>query len=70
VLLLLAAGVLASAGPLYYLGVILAAVLVVYERRLIAIASNLFVLNERIFVTNMAFSVVFLGTTVVSFLAR
>jgi 4-hydroxybenzoate polyprenyltransferase len=70
VVLLLAAGVLAQAAPVYYLGVALAALLVVYERRLIAIASNLFVLNERIFVTNMAFSVVFLGTTVVSFLTR
>jgi 4-hydroxybenzoate polyprenyltransferase len=70
VMLLLGAGVLAQATPVYYLGVLLAALLVVYERRLIAIASNLFVLNERIFVTNMAFSVVFLGTTVLSFLAR
>jgi len=70
VVLLLGAGVLAQAAPAYYLGVALAALLVVYERRLIAIASNLFVLNERIFVTNMAFSVVFLGTTVVSFLTR
>jgi 4-hydroxybenzoate polyprenyltransferase len=70
VVLLLGAGVLAQATPVYYLGVALAALLVVYERRLIAIASNLFVLNERIFVTNMAFSVVFLGTTVVSFLTR
>jgi len=67
---LLGAGVLAHAAPVYYLGVALAALLVVYERRLIAIASNLFVLNERIFVTNMAFSVVFLGTTVLSFLRR
>jgi hypothetical protein len=67
---LLGAGFLAQAAPIYYAGVGLAALLVIYERRLIALAGNVFVMNERIFVTNMAFSVVFLGTTVLSFLSR
>jgi 4-hydroxybenzoate polyprenyltransferase len=70
-LALLAAGVLAHAEFIYYAGVALAAVLVVYEERLIAFAKDIFVLNDRIFVTNMAFSVAFLGTTLASFvLAR
>jgi 4-hydroxybenzoate polyprenyltransferase len=64
---LLGAGVLAHAGPLYYAGVALAAVLVVYEERLVAFAKDIFVLNDRIFVTNMVFSVAFLGTTLASF---
>ncbi len=65
------AGILAHAGALYYAGVGLAALLVVYEERLIAIAKDIFVLNDRIFLTNMAFSVAFLGTTLASFvLAR
>jgi 4-hydroxybenzoate polyprenyltransferase len=67
---LLGAGVLAHAPPLYYAGVALAIALVVYEERLIALAKDLFVLNDRIFITNMAFSVAFLGTTLVSFLIR
>jgi len=66
-LALLAAGILARAGFLYYAGVALAAILVVYEERLIAIAKDIFALNDRIFVTNMAFSVAFLGTTLASF---
>ena len=66
-LALLAAGILARAGFLYFAGVALAALLVVYEERLIAIAKDIFALNDRIFVTNMAFSVAFLGTTLASF---
>lgn len=66
-LALLAAGILAHAGFIYYAGVALAASLVVYEERLIAFAKDIFVLNDRIFVTNMAFSVAFLGTTLASF---
>jgi 4-hydroxybenzoate polyprenyltransferase len=69
-LALLGAGLLAQAGTIYYVGVALAAVLTIYEERLIALAQDVFALNDRIFVTNMAFSVVFLGTTLVSFLAR
>ena len=69
-LALLGAGVLAGAGTIYYLGVALALGVTVYERRLIALAQDVFVLNERIFTTNMAFSVAFLGTTLVSYVAR
>ena len=65
---LFGAGLLARAGFLYYAGVALAAMLVVYEERVIALAKDFFVLNERIFVTNMAFSVAFLGTTLASFM--
>ena len=65
---LLAAGLIARAAPVYYTGVVLAAVLVVYEERLIAMAKDIFVLNDRIFVTNMLFSVAFLGTTLASFM--
>ena len=61
------AGILAHAGPLYSIGVALAVALVVYEERLIALAKNVFVLNDRVFVTNMAFSVIFLATTVAGF---
>jgi len=69
-LALLGAGLLAGASIVYYLGVALAAALVIYEERLIAIAKDVFALNDRIFVTNMAFSVLFLGTTLVSYLSR
>ncbi|GAC1546874.1 MAG: putative 4-hydroxybenzoate polyprenyltransferase [Candidatus Velthaea sp.] len=69
-LALLGAGILAHAGAVYYAGVALAAALVIYEERLIAIAKDMFALNDRIFVTNMAFSVLFLGTTLASYLAR
>jgi 4-hydroxybenzoate polyprenyltransferase len=66
-LALLGAGLLAHAGFIYLIGVALAALLVIYEERLIAFAKDIFVLNDRIFVTNMAFSVAFLGTTLASF---
>ncbi|GAC1402767.1 MAG: putative 4-hydroxybenzoate polyprenyltransferase [Candidatus Velthaea sp.] len=69
-LALLGAGILAHAGAVYYAGVALAAVLVIYEKRLIALAKDMFALNDRIFVTNMAFSVLFLGTTLASYLGR
>ena len=64
---LLGAGILAHAGSFYYAGVALAAILVIYEERLIALAKDIFVLNDRIFIMNMAFSVAFLGTTLASF---
>ena len=67
VLLLALAGVLAQVGPVYYAGVALAALLAWYENRLFGISKNLFVLNERVFVSNMAFSVSFLVTTVGGF---
>jgi 4-hydroxybenzoate polyprenyltransferase len=67
-LLLLAwAGWLAQAPWPYYAGVAAALVLVVYEDGLFRSGANLFVINERVFISNMAFSVVFLGTTVASF---
>lgn len=69
-LALLAVGIFAHAAPVYYAGVGLAAILTAYEERLIAIAKDIFVLNERIFMTNMAFSIAFLGTTLASYVAR
>jgi 4-hydroxybenzoate polyprenyltransferase len=66
-LALLGVGILAHAGPIYYAGVALAAVLVIYEERLIATAKDVFAMNDRIFVTNMTFSVAFLATTLTSF---
>jgi 4-hydroxybenzoate polyprenyltransferase len=66
--LLAGAGMLAGAGGAYYLGVISVAGLILYEEYLFRSGANLFVINERVFVSNMAFSVVFLGTTVASFL--
>ena len=70
VLLLAAAGLLAHAGSLYYAGVAAAVVLTVYENRLYGLAENVFVLNERIFISNMAFSIVFLAATVGGFVLR
>jgi 4-hydroxybenzoate polyprenyltransferase len=67
--LLAGAGLAAHAGGLYYAGVLAAAGLVLYEERLLRVAENVFVLNERVFISNMAFSVVFLGTTVASYAA-
>ena len=69
-LALLGAGILAHAGWLYYAGVALAVAVTVYEERLIALAKDVFVLNDRVFLTNMAFSVGFLGTTLASYVAR
>jgi 4-hydroxybenzoate polyprenyltransferase len=66
-LALLGAGVLAGAGLAYYLGVALAVGVTLYEKRLIALAKDVFALNDRVFLTNMAFSVAFLATTLVSF---
>jgi 4-hydroxybenzoate polyprenyltransferase len=69
-LALLGAGYLAQAGWLYYAGVALAAAVTFYEERLIAFAKDVFVLNDRVFLTNMAFSVAFLATTLASYVAR
>ena len=66
-LALAATGLLAHAGWIYYAGVVAAAALVLYEERLFHSAANVFVLNERIFIANMGFSVVFLGTTLASY---
>jgi len=66
-LALLGAGVLAHAGWPYDVGVALAVGVTLYEERLIAFARDVFALNERVFLTNMAFSVAFLATTVASY---
>jgi 4-hydroxybenzoate polyprenyltransferase len=65
--LLAAAGALAAAGPYYYVGVALALVLTWYENRSFDAAKNVYVLNERVFVSNMAFSIAFLLTTYAGF---
>jgi 4-hydroxybenzoate polyprenyltransferase len=58
------AGLLAGAGPAYFLGVLSVAALIIYEEHLFRSGANLFVINERIFISNMTFSVFFLITTV------
>lgn len=63
------AGIAAGAGWTYYAGVAAAVALVVYERRLLVRSPNVFALNERVFLANMAFSVVFLATTAAGYLA-
>ncbi len=70
VLLLALAGILAHAGWLYYAGVAAAIALTVYEDRLYGLAENVFVLNERIFISNMIFSIVFLAATLGGFVVH
>lgn len=70
VVVLTIAGALAGAGAMYFAGVALAAFLVIYEGRLIALASNIFALNDRVLVTNMAFSVAFLATTLLAYTVK
>lgn len=65
--LLAGAGVLAHAAWPYAIGIAAATALLVYEDRLFTSAPNVFVLNERIFTANMAFSVVFLLTVIAGF---
>ena len=65
--MLAGAGVLAHAAWPYAIGVAAAAALLAYEDRLFGAAENVFVLNERIFTANMAFSVVFLVTVIAGF---
>ncbi len=65
--LLAGAGVLARAAWPYGLGLAAAIALVAYEERSFGAAENVYVLNERIFTSNMAFSVVFLLTVVAGF---
>ena len=57
------AGITARAPWPYALGLLAAIALVIYERRLIARVGDAFALNARIFTVNMAFSLVFLTTT-------
>ena len=61
--LLAGAGMLDAAGPPYYLGIAALAILILYEEYLFRSGANLFVINERVFLSNMTFSVVFLLTT-------
>jgi 4-hydroxybenzoate polyprenyltransferase len=68
--LLAAAGALAQAAWPYFIGVLVALGLVLYEDRLFNRAENLFVLNERVFTANMGFSVIFLATTLAGFSLR
>lgn len=70
VLVLWSAGALSGAGAPYFAGVALAAILVIYESRLIGAASNIFTLNDRVLTTNMAFSVAFLATTLLAYLGE
>ena len=64
---LVIAGILASVGPLYYAGAAFGVALAIYEMRLIDRAENIFVLNERVFIGNMVFSLAFLSTTYAGF---
>ena len=68
--LLAVAGVLSAVGPLYYSGVLFALALAFYENRLFDRAANVFVLNERVFVSNMIFSGAFLAATYAGFVWR
>jgi 4-hydroxybenzoate polyprenyltransferase len=65
--LLAAAGMLAGAGRTYFLGVLSVAALILYEEYLFRSGANLFVINERVFVSNMTVSVFFLLTTLGGF---
>jgi 4-hydroxybenzoate polyprenyltransferase len=65
--LLIAAGAVDSVGPLYYAGALFAFGLAAYEESQLDRAENVFVLNERVFVANMIFSVAFLVATYLGF---
>lgn len=65
--LLAIAGLTAHVGLPYYAGVALAVGLTVYEWRLLRREKNLFVVNERVFMANMLFSLLFLITTIAGF---
>lgn len=66
-LVLVAAGYLAGAPHWYYIGVAAVGALILYEDRTFRTAPNVFVLNERVFIANMTFSLIFLATTLVAF---
>jgi 4-hydroxybenzoate polyprenyltransferase len=66
-LALVAAGWFAGAPHWYYLGIAAAGVLILDEDRAFRSAPDVFVLNERVFVANMMFSVIFLATTLAAF---
>jgi 4-hydroxybenzoate polyprenyltransferase len=67
IVMLALAGALAHAAWPYAIGVAAAAALLLYEDRIFTRSQNVFVLNERIFTANMAFSVVFLLTAIGAF---
>jgi 4-hydroxybenzoate polyprenyltransferase len=59
-------GIWAGVHPLYWLGVLFAAALLVYERRLISRQPDVFALNAAVFNANMIFSVAFFLSTAAS----
>jgi len=61
------AGAITGVGLVYYVGALLALGLAFYENRQFDRAENVFVLNERIFVSNMIFSIAFLIATIAGF---
>jgi len=61
-------GIIAGVHPLYWLGVLFAGVLLIYERRLIARQDNLPALNVAVFNANMIFSIAFSLSTFASVL--
>lgn len=68
--LLALAGIAGGAGWAYYFGALAAAALALYENQLFVDSENHFVLNERVFLANMSFSMVFLATTLAGFAVR
>ena len=62
------AGALEGAAPVYFLGALFPLALALYENSQFDRAENVFVLNERVFVSNMVFSLAFLGSTYAGFL--
>lgn len=67
VALLTAAGIVGHAAWLYALGIVSAAALLLYEDWLVPRTQDLRALNDRIFTANMAFSVIFVATTLMAF---
>jgi 4-hydroxybenzoate polyprenyltransferase len=59
-------GAMVGVHPLYWLGVLIAALLLVYERSLIGRQRDVFALNAAVFNANMIFSVVFFLCTAAS----
>lgn len=67
IVLLLALIPLSHPHPAYDLGILFAAVLVGYERKLLTTMKDVRALNERVFNANMLFSLAFLTTTIAGF---
>ena len=61
-------GAMVGVRPVYWLGVLMAAVLLVYERLLIGRQRDVFALNAAVFNANMLFSVIFFVCTAASVL--